>query len=92
MQKCLHNLEIEHYGESLDSTPGFLFLKKTYKEDLILEELNKEEIKSIKSIKELKEYQEDINFVSPSSKKFSLKGIITLEKKDLEETTKTQPL
>ena len=90
MESFFHNsLEIEHYGESLDSTPGFLFLKKTYEEDLILGQLNEDEIKNIK---ELKESQEDINFVFPSSKKLSLKGIITLKKEDKEEATKTQPL
>jgi hypothetical protein len=31
--------EFEHYGESLDSTPDFLFLKKHYEESLdLLEE------------------------------------------------------
>lgn len=34
-----HNLEFEHYGESLESHPDFLLLKKRYEEELMYEEL-----------------------------------------------------
>lgn len=46
------NIEFNNYGESLDSTPGFLFLKKLWLEDL-------------KDLKDLEEIEEESTFVSP---------------------------
>jgi hypothetical protein len=34
-------MDFNCYGESLDSTPDFLFLKKMWEEDQMLEEINK---------------------------------------------------
>ena len=46
------NIEFNNYGESLDSTPGFLFLKKLWLEDL-------------ENLKDLEEIEEESTFVSP---------------------------
>jgi hypothetical protein len=34
------SIEFENYGESLDSTPDFLFMKKHYEESFLLSEIN----------------------------------------------------
>lgn len=36
----MHIVEFEHYGESLDSTPGFFLLKKHWQEDQLSKELS----------------------------------------------------
>lgn len=48
-------IEYEHYGESLDSTPDFLFMKKYYEESMDF------------SVDMLEEQTDFITFVDPSN-------------------------
>lgn len=40
----MKEIDFNCYGESLDSTPDFLSLKKHYEENLLIEELNNSEL------------------------------------------------
>lgn len=72
-------IEIEHYGESLESHPGFLFMRKTWLEDQI----------------DLEKDEDSLIFVDPPkiNSKELFKGInLTLTKNKDEENILRDPM